>query len=180
MFQIHVTPTHYLKDSRELTNPALTIAVNATTPRSRGTIRCLRSEQLFAPEINPGYLQASEDLEQLLEGIQWVRELAQQSPLAQHIIGELVPGSHRQTPNELSKAITRYSQTLYHPCGTCALGTTACTVVTEQFAVRGAGRLWIADASILPTITQGNPSAMLLAVGWVAAEEIHLKLEASE
>ena len=78
--------------------------------------------------------------------------------------GELLPGVKRTTDQAIAKSITRYCQTLYHPIGTCAMGTASDTVVDPDLRVRGTGGLWVADASILPQMPRGNPNATVMTV----------------
>jgi choline dehydrogenase len=53
---------------------------------------------------------------------------------------------------------------LYHPVATCAMGIGTDSVVDPSLGVRGVGRLWIADASVLPNLPQGNPNSLVMTV----------------
>ncbi len=171
-FQLHVTPTHYLKFPRTAAESAMTIAVNVTRPQSRGEVSCVSTDATAPMKIDTGYLSHPDDLDALVAGIAWVRELVSQSDVSRIIHRELIPGTNRDTRESLVKAIARYSQTLYHPVGTCAISADECGPVDPNFRVRGVDRLWIADGSILAEITQANPSVTLMSLGWIAASEI--------
>ncbi len=167
-WQLHVTPTHYLKFPQSNADAAMTIAVNATRPQSRGSVRCESTDPTAQPLIQPNYLSEASDTDELVEGVEFVRQLANECGL----LKEILPGKNRSDRESLAKSIRRYSQTLYHPVGTCALGSEDQFPVQPDFRVRGCGGFWIADASVLPVITQGNPSVTLMALGWIAAQSI--------
>ncbi len=171
-FQLHVTPTNYLKFPRSTVESAMTIAVNVAQPKSRGEIRCVSRDPDAPPQIDAGYLTHPHDVDELLDGIAWVRDLVSQSEISEFVSRELIPGASRADRASLMKSMTRYVQTLYHPTGTCAMSCDGDGVVDAGFRVRGTEQLWIADGSILPQITQANPSVTLLALGWIAAQSI--------
>jgi choline dehydrogenase len=164
--QIHVTPTHYLTYPTQGNVAAMTIGVNVTQPRSLGHLRLVSSQADVPPELSPNYLSRRIDLERTIQAIHLARHLAEQPPLRQVIRRELLPGPKRSSVVELTRAISRYAQTLYHPVGTCRLG----SVVDHQFAIPGTERLWVVDASIFPQVTVGNPNASILMLAWFAAD----------
>ena len=174
--QIHVTPTHYLTYPKHDAVASMTIGVNVTQPQSTGQIRLRSGHPEVAPEIAPGYFNHEADLAGTLVGIRLARELAGRSPLAESIRRELIPGEKRSSDEAISRAIRRYSQTLYHPVGTCRMGHAANSVIDHNFAVRGSGNLWVVDASILPRPTVGNPNATVMTLAWWAAERIARQL----
>ena len=173
--QVHVTPTHYLSFPQANAAAAMTIGVDATAPGSRGAVRLASADALTAPTIKPNYLADPADLAITLQGIELARSIAQQSPLRGWIGRELIPGSQRSTAAQLTKTIRRYAQTLYHPTSTCRMGRldqsgqAADPVVTPDLRVRDVENLWVADASILPSITSGNPQATVMTIGVHAA-----------
>ena len=146
----------------------MTIGVNATAPLSRGEIQLTSSDPLAPPIIRPNYLDNELDLQTMIEGVELAREIANTNPLTNIITDELLPGSRRDNHAKIAKSIARYSQTLYHPCGTCAMGRDKTSVCDEQFRVRGIEALQIIDASVLPLIPTGNPSVMLLMLSMLA------------
>ncbi len=82
---------------------------------------------------------------------------------------ELIPGERRKGTDADGKAIARFAQTLYHPCGTCRLGLDQRSVVDPELRVRGVERLTVIDASLLPFIPSVNPNALLMAMAHHAA-----------
>ena len=110
--------------------------------------------------IDPAYLSAEEDVRVLLDGVRLARRLLATSALAPHVRAELLPGPAAQSDEELVQVLRAKAHTLYHPVGTCALG----TVVDPELRVRGVGGLRVADASVIPRIPRGHtnwPTVMI-------------------
>ena len=170
--QLHVTPTHYLSFPKIDNAAWMSIGVNATQPKSQGEVRITSANPLDAPEIKPNYLCNHNDLVETLQGVQFVRDLTKQKEIEALIDSEVLPGSRRDSENSIQRAIERYAQTLYHPLGTCGVGTSDDAVVDPMFQVRGTSGVWVADGSVFPGITVGNPNAMIMSLAWIAAEEI--------
>ena len=92
--------------------------------------------------------------------------------MAPHIIDEYVPGYAYESDEELELAVRQYSQTIYHPAGTCKMGSDATAVVDDQLRVIGIDRLRVADASIMPEIVSGNTNAPTIMIAEKAADMI--------
>lgn len=166
-WQVHVTPTDYLRFPKDTRRAAMSIGVNVTRPHSRGRIEWTTDETI----VNAGYWSDDRDRVELLEGVRWVRDLVKQSGFDQLLESEMIPGDRRQTDDAICAAMARYSQTLYHPAGTCAMG----SVVDHNFCVRGMSNLRIVDASLLSEPTTGNPTATLATLACYAAEKFSKK-----
>ena len=134
------------------------------TPRSRGALRLHSSDPTAPPIIDTGYLsdQNDADLSVLMSGIELAREIARQRPLAD-LIGEELPASARWTGREdVRKACLHY----YHPVGTCKMGLASDTasVVDVLGRVHGTDNVYVADASIIPTIPRANTNLPALVI----------------
>ncbi len=158
--QIHVTPTHFLTHPDPSAAAAMTVAVNATQPKSRGRLSISAADPAAEPIIEPDYLADEDDLKTTIEGVRLAREIVQLDPLTRCTTGELLPGGKRQSAESIARSIARYARTLYHPVGTCAAG----DVVDEHLQVHGADGLHVVDASVLKSVTTGNPNAMVMTV----------------
>lgn len=163
--QLHVTPTDYLRHPSRAAPAAMTIGVTDCAPRSRGRISLTGPRADAAPIVEPAYLTESRDMETLIAAVRFARTIAAEPPLAGWCGPERLPGSKRQDDHELARAIARYAQTLYHPVGTCRLGTDSDAVVAPDFRVHGAESLWVCDASILPMLPAANPMALVSTLG---------------
>lgn len=144
----------------------LTLAVVALTPRSAGTVRLRSADPRDPPAIDPRYLTdpEGEDLATLLRGLRLARRVLAQEPLASFVAGEILPGEAARTDDALHAHVRALSQTLYHPAGTCRMGSDDGAVVDPQLRVRGVEGLRIADASIMPTLPRGHtnwPTVMI-------------------
>jgi choline dehydrogenase-like flavoprotein len=129
-------------------------------PKSRGTIQ-LRSANPADPiRFNTGFLSHPDDLTTLLAGMKIARRILRQPALQAVISKELAPGADDALPDEAIVAhILKHAKTVYHPGGTCRMGTDARAVVDPQLRVHGVPRVRICDASIMPRLTSGNTNA---------------------
>jgi len=139
-------------------------------PESRGSVT--RTSTTGAPNIDLGLLRAEADLETLLRGVKLARKILAEHPMAQHGLTELVPGEAVQTDAALRTAIRNHARTVYHPVGTCAMGTGADAVVGPDLKVHGLQGLRVVDASIMPTIISGNTNAPAIMIAEKAADMI--------
>lgn len=150
--------------------PAISQMVAVNRPKSRGRIRLRSAQAQDHPVIDHALLGAEEDLDQLVEGLQLARRIITQPPLAAHVKRELVPGM--DDPQFLRDYARAASICMYHPVGTCRMGSDPASVVDPQLRVRGVQGLWVADASVMPSLTAGNINATVMMVGEKAADHI--------
>ncbi len=151
---------------------AFTSSVCQLRPYSRGHIAITSDDPLQYPEIHPNYLSDERDLQVAIDGIKVARRIASADALAPHIIGEYVPGEQYQTDEELLEAARLYSQTIYHPVGTCKMGQDEMAVVDPRLKVHGMRGLRVVDASIMPEIVSGNTNAPTIMIAEKAADMI--------
>ncbi len=146
----------------------LTIGTIALQPRSIGRV-WLRSHDPFEPPmIDPGYLSDDDDLRVLLHGVRLARRLLETSALKPVVLEELLPGVEAQTDEELAGVVRAKAHTLYHPVGTCAMG----TVVDADLRVRGVNGLRVADASVIPRVPRGHTNWPTVVIAEKAADLI--------
>ncbi len=172
-FQCHVTPTDYLRYPHHTAACATTLGVQLTRPQSRGWMEPIRHADHVQLHIHSQYMTEPADKAKLLDGVGWIRELADVLT-QQGVLGtERVPGRRRSDDARLLAAIARYAQTLYHPGGTCQIGNDSEGAVTyPDFQLPGVAGLSIVDASLLPEPTTGNPTALLAMLACYAAERL--------
>jgi choline dehydrogenase-like flavoprotein len=139
-------------------------------PRSRGTLR-LRSADPFArPLIDPNFLADPEDVRRLVHGFKLMREILAQPALAGHGGSELPNSANAKSDAQIEAFIRANADTIYHPVGTCRMGTGALDVVDPQLRVHGLDGLRVVDASIMPTIVGGNTNAPTIMIGEKGAD----------
>lgn len=151
---------------------AFTASVCQLRPTSRGYIRITSPNPGIYPSIQPNYLSTEEDCRVAVDAIKVARRIAKQEPLASVITEEYVPGVGYQSDEELLDAAREYSQTIYHPTGTCKMGHDEFAVVDDQLRVHGLEGLRVVDASIMPDIVSGNTNAPTIMIAEKAADMI--------
>ncbi|AGK47323.1 GMC oxidoreductase family protein [Burkholderia thailandensis MSMB121] len=145
--------------------------VCALRPKSRGNVALASGDARVAPLIDPRFFSDERDLELLIRGAKAMRRILSAAPLASQGGRELYtdPGD---TDAQLRAAIVAHADTIYHPVGTCRMGTDARAVVDPQLRVKGVDRLRIVDASVMPTLIGGNTNAPTVMIGERAADFI--------
>jgi choline dehydrogenase-like flavoprotein len=136
-------------------------------PESRGTVRLASSDPSAAPLIDPAYLTAARDTEVLIEGIAMARHIMAGAGDSR---GEIVPGPDYLDEAELRRILPNIVHTVYHPVGSCRMGSDDRAVVDPELRVRGIDGLRVADASVMPSIVGGNTNAASIMIGERCAE----------
>jgi choline dehydrogenase len=158
-------PTFFVDHGRG--NPpghGYTIAAILQRPYSRGSVRLGPSPDA-GPTIQANYLADPHDLRRLLAGLELVGRIGERDELTRFRGARLFP----ETDVALEQFVRQRAETLYHPVGTCRMGSDPDAVVSDRLAVHGVADLWVADASVMPTITTGHPNAAVVAIGERAA-----------
>jgi choline dehydrogenase len=151
---------------------AFTASVCQLRPESRGRIRLKSSDPFAYPAIYPDYLSTRTDQQTVVAGMKLTRRLSETSAMAPFVEEEHLPGPKVTTDEELLDSARVLAQTIYHPVGTCKMGSDEKAVVDERLRVRGIEGLRVADASIMPTITSGNTNAPAIMIGEKASDMI--------
>ena len=171
--QFHMQPLSADKPGDGVHNfSAFTASVCQLRPESRGEIKITSPDPLEYPSIQPNYLSTELDLRTAVNGLKVARKIAEAPSLAPHIIDEYVPGYQYRTDEQLEQAVRKYSQTIYHPAGSCKMGHDDKAVVDDQLRVHGIGKLRVVDASIMPEIVSGNTNAPTIMIAEKAADMI--------
>lgn len=144
---------------------AFTASVCQLRPESRGEIRLRAPRAEVHPLISPNYLATPTDQRTLVAGIRIARQIAGFAPLNAKIRAELRPGPEAQDDAALLDWARNAATTIYHPTGTCKMGTGPESVVNARLRVHGLTGLRIADCSIMPEIVSGNTNAPAIMIG---------------
>jgi choline dehydrogenase len=139
-------------------------------PRSHGEITLRSNDPTAAPLIDPRYFSDAADLEHLVAGVKLAREIAATAPLAEHLGGAHFPGDDVRSEDELRTWIRLSVNTIFHPTGTCKMGSDSMAVVDPELRVVGMRGLRVADASIMPRIIGGNTNAPTIMIAEKAAD----------
>ena len=171
--QFHVQPLSLDKFGEPLHNfPGLTASICNLNPQSRGNVHIVSKDYKIAPSINPNYLSTEQDKIVAAQSIKLARKIISQPAMKKYNPKEYAPGIQFQSEDDLKKVAGDIGTTIFHPVGTCAMGTNVSSVTDSNLKVRGVEGLRIADASIMPTITSGNTNAPTLMIAEKASEMI--------
>ncbi len=177
--QFHFAPAYFVDHgASEYEGHAFTLGPVLVSPRSRGTIRLRSADPRDKPRILTNTLSEPEDVAALVAGVRLAREIVACEPLASARGVELFPGGGVQDEAELEADTRRRVELLYHPVGTCRIGTDAGAVVDPALRVRGVEALRIADASVMPLIPGGNTNAPTIMIAERAADLIRERIAA--
>jgi choline dehydrogenase len=159
----------------EPTARMFTAATTLVRVRSRGSLRLRSADPAWHPQIDAAYFDDPADLDTMLAGARRIVEIWGQGPLARHLERPwALPAS--PTDDQLVEHIRTWTQTLFHPVATCAMGSGEDAVVDPSLRVRGVTGLRVVDASVMPVVPRGNTNAPTIMVAEKAAEEIRSSL----
>jgi choline dehydrogenase len=111
----------------------------------------------------------------IVEGVKLSRQLAHAKAFQPYRGAELHPGSTVQSDQEIANFVRAEAQTLYHPVGTCKMGSDSTAVVDGSLRVHGIDGLRVADASVMPRIPCGNTNAATIMIAEKAADMIRAR-----
>lgn len=151
-------------------------AIGIMRPRTRGQIRLRSASAADRPIIQHELLGDPEDLRELLEGFRLSRKILQQEVFKPFYVDEKLPGKGIDTDEELEEFARNTAFPMYHPIGTCKMGNDDLAVVDHNLKVKDMLNLWVADASIMPTLPSGNTNATVIMIGEKASDLIKKQL----
>ena len=152
--------------------PGMTCGIWQHRPASRGSIHMASTDPEVQPTIRPNYLSDRIDQETIVGGLRKARELFAQPTLAKFVDVETVPGPDVQTDDELLDFARRTGSTVFHPIGTCKMGTDPMAVVDPELRMHGLKGLRVVDASVMPLMPSANTNAAVLMIAEKAADMI--------
>ena len=147
-------------------------------PESRGSVSLLDANPRSVPRIDPRFLSAGDDLDRTLKGARLVHRILD-APAFEHVIGPDMYVDGAVNDDALIDDIRRRGDTIYHPVGTCRMGSDVGAVVDPSARVRGVQGLRVVDASIMPTLVSGNTNAPTIMIAEKIADAIRSAERAS-
>lgn len=155
-------------------NPSVSTLVGLMRPAYRGRITLRSADPLAPPVIHHRQLSTQDDIDQIVEGIGIARNILAQSPIARFITSELRPGPELTQPEDLGGYVRMAAIPMYHPVGTARIGRRddPMAVVDPDLQVIGVDGLWVADASVFPSLPAGNTNATAIMVGDKGADHV--------
>ncbi|MBW9118309.1 GMC family oxidoreductase [Rhizobium cauense] len=152
--------------------PAVTVSVCNLRPESRGTVHVTTRDATIAPEIRPNYLSTSGDRILAAASIRHARSLMRTRAISGFRPQEVLPGKQYDSDEDLIRRAGDIATTIFHPVGTCRMGSDPTAVVDTKLRVHGLEKLRIVDASIMPTIVSGNTNSPVIMIAEKASDAI--------
>ncbi|KAB8315407.1 choline dehydrogenase [Tolypothrix campylonemoides VB511288] len=137
-----------------------------------GSVSLRSSDPKEPPMFRMNYLQSETDVQKVVAAIKLMRQLFHTSFFDEFRGAEIAPGADVTSDEALEAYIRNNGGTMWHPVGTCKMGTDPMAVVDPELRVHGVEGLRVVDASIMPTITTGNTNAPTIMIGEKGADFI--------
>lgn len=158
---------------RKLDNlPGMTIGVTGMRPTSQGSIHIQSGDPMQGPAIRPNFLDTPEDRQTLIDAMKLARRIVSRPAMKRYIDHEMSPGDRVVTDDEWLHFARENGQTIYHPIGTCRMGSDKDAVVDVRLRFKGLEGLRIVDASVMPAMVSGNTQAAVMMVAERGADLI--------
>lgn len=171
--QYHFLPAAMRYDGRAaFDGHGFQVHIGHNKPNSRGAVKVTSADPKIHPSIRFNYLESEVDREGFRDCVKLTREIINQPAFDQYRNGEIQPGEHIQTDEEIDAFVRANVESAYHPSCSCKMGVDEMAVVDPDTKVHGIEKLRVVDSSIFPTITNGNLNAPTIMVAERAADII--------
>jgi choline dehydrogenase len=141
-------------------------------PDGRGSVRLKSPDPAAAPAIRFNFLETEYDREAIIAGLKLCRRIGHLPPLADHVAEEFLPAAGCRSDRELLEFCRDRASSIWHPVGTCRMGSDAAAVVDPRLRVRGVEGLRVVDASVIPELISGNTNAAAIMIAEKGADMI--------
>ncbi len=171
--EYHVQPLSCDKLGEPLHSfPAITVSVCNLRPESTGSCHAVSRDTFEQPEIRLNYLSAERDKMVAVKAVKQARAIMGMKALKRYTPEEFLPGPEVASDEDVLREAGTIATTIFHPVGTCKMGSDPMAVVDEELRVRGVDGLRIVDASVMPKITSGNTASPVIMIAEKAADMI--------
>ena len=171
--QFHILP-YFMLDHGRQAGPGSGVALHVCQlrPESRGEITLRSTDPEDDPLIKPNYLSVASDIDVLVDGVKMARRIFKTDAMADFLGEEYETSKGKDTDEQIKEFIRSCAETIYHPVGTCKMGSDSMAVVDSELRVHGMEGLRVVDASIMPLLIGGNTNAPTIMIGEKAADMI--------
>jgi choline dehydrogenase len=166
--QIHVAPVHIVDEG--MGDPqahGVWVSPCLLTPRSRGSVRLASKDPTAKPIVRNEFFSAEEDMPRMTAAVRLVEEICSQ-PAMRPYCAQPFTTPAGDSEEDLRAHVARTTFPIYHPVGTCAIG----SVVDTDLRVEGLEGIRVVDASVMPVVPRGNTNAPAIAIAERAADLI--------
>lgn len=147
-----------------------TLSICQLRPASRGRIAIRSRDPMQPPSMQPSYLNEEIDRRTTVAGMRAARAIAQSEPMRPFVRREVSPGPEAVCDDALLEFARNNGATIFHPSGTCKMGSDPLAVVDARLRVHGIGGLRVIDCSIMPTLVSGNTNAPVIMIAEKAVD----------
>ena len=170
--QFHFAPVHIVDEG--MSDPeahGVWVSPCLLTPHSRGSVRLASSDPTAKPIIRNEFYSRGDDMQRMIAGVRLTMEIAAQEAMRPYCAEPYnVPAG--DSDEEVRAHVAKTTFAIYHPVGTCRMGSDAGAVVDPELRVNGIEGLRVVDASVMPTVPRGNTNAPTIALAERAADLI--------
>jgi choline dehydrogenase len=173
--QVHFTPVGFKLHGDHLEifdKSSVILGPCVCRPRSRSRLALKSSDPMQPLAIHSRLIDDADDLRRLIAACRLMRRVTQTPSWAKYQVAEISPGPEVQTDDEWEAFIRQTAIPIYHPVGTCRMGSDADAVVDPRLRVNGVHGLRVVDASVMPIVPSGNTNAPTIMVAERAADLI--------
>jgi len=150
----------------------MTVSAMNVTTKSKGEVMIPSKDPKERAVLKMNYFKEDVDITRLKNLFRQLRGIAKEKPIANYGLTEILPGPEVTSDEDLETYFRNTAETIYHPVGTCRMGSDDRAVVDPQLKVKGISCLRVVDASIMPSITTGNTNAPTIMIAEKAADMI--------
>ena len=171
--QLHFAPAMVIDHGRtSVWGHGLSCHVCLLRPKSRGEVTLNSSDPFEDPKLDPKFLSHPDDMKDMIAGYKKMMAILNTGPVSKYTSNHVQRPIDINDDKDIEQAIREDADTVYHPVGTCKMGSDEMAVVNDSLKVHGIEGLRVVDASIMPTLIGGNTNAPTIMIGEKAADII--------
>lgn len=171
--QLHFAPGMVVDHGREsVWGTGLSCHTCLLRPKSRGEVTLQSSDPSDDPKIDPKFLSHPDDMRDMIAGYKKMMKIMNKEPLSKYTSAHVQRPVDLDNDEDIEQAIREDADTVYHPVGTCKMGSDDMSVVNERLKVHKVSGLRVVDASVMPTLVGGNTNAPTIMIGEKASDMI--------